>query len=106
MRKIESKMNRAILNNQNWCNGNTQVTYDAENDVNEVYLHGHLIAKVGETWLQLFDAGYQTNTTKSRINAILSAHGVGNEYVFQKNYEWFLNYDGAPIPFFDGMRLN
>lgn len=106
MRLIEKQMNTAILNNQNWSKDNTKVTYDAQNDVSEVYLFGHLIAKIGETWIQLFDAGYQTATTKSRLNAILSAHGCDNEYVFQKNFDWFLNYQGSPIPFFNGMRLN
>jgi hypothetical protein len=26
--------------------------------------------------------------------------------VFQKNFQWFVNYNGFPIPFFSGMRLN
>jgi hypothetical protein len=25
--------------------------------------------------------------------------------VFQKNFNWFVNYNGSPIPFFSGMRL-
>jgi len=104
MRKLEVQMNDAINNQVDWKSANTKVlNYDG---VSEVYLHGNLIAKIGETWMQLFDAGYQTHTTKSRINALLSAHGVGNEYVFQKNFQWFLNYEGGPIPFFDGMKLN
>jgi hypothetical protein len=28
------------------------------------------------------------------------------EYVFQKNFEWFVQYNGGAIPFFSGMRLN
>jgi hypothetical protein len=54
----------------------------------------------------LFDGGWQTPTTKSRLNAILSAHGVDGEYIFQKKGLWFLNFEGSPIPFFSGMRLN
>jgi hypothetical protein len=70
-----------------------------------VYLHGHRIATVGDTWIQIFDGGYQSKTTKSRLNALLSAFGMDGEYVFQKNFQWFVNYQGSPIPFFDGMRL-
>jgi hypothetical protein len=104
MRKIEKQMNDAISNNKNWKNSNTEVvTIGSESFV---YLYHNLIAIVGETYIELFDGGHQTATTKSRLNAILSEHGVPGEYVFQKNFKWFVNYDkqGA-IPFFSGMRL-
>jgi len=104
MRKIESQMNQAIQNEIDWKKDNTEVIN--QNGVSEVYLHNNLIAKIGDTWMQIFDGGYQSNTTKSRLNAILRAHGCENEYVFQKNFQWFINYQGAPIPFFSGMRLN
>ncbi len=73
--------------------------------VSDVYLHGNLIARIGETWIELFDGGYQSKTTKSRLNAILSAFGMDGEKVFAKNFQWFVNYNGSPIPFFSGMRL-
>ena len=105
MRKIEKLMNDAITASQDWKLDNTKVvTVDG---VSEVYLHNNLIAKIGDTWMQLFDGGRQSNTTKSRINAILQVHGIGNEGVFQKNYVWqFQMSDGSTIPFFSGMRLN
>lgn len=105
MRKIERLMNDAISNSKNWKNSNTEVvTIGSESFV---YLYQNLIAIVGETYIELFDGGHQTATTKSRLNAILSEHGCPGERVFQKNFEWFVNYDkqGA-IPFFSGMRLN
>jgi len=104
MRKIEQQIIAAIRDNQDLKVANSQVvTYTNSSDV---YLHGHLIARIGETWMELFDGGYQTNTTKSRLNALLSAFGMEGEYVFQKNFQWFLNYNGDTIPFFSGMRLN
>ena len=107
MRKIEQQMNKAIANAQNWHSANTQVCWDGAAQVAEVFLHGNLIAKIGEGWIQLFDGGWQSNTTKSRLNAILSENGLPGENVFQKNFEWFVSVpnDGA-IPFFSGMRLN
>jgi len=103
MRKIETKMNDAIAEHKDLRTGNTQVvTYS---DCSDVYLHGNLIARIGETWIELFDGGWQSNTTKSRLNAILGAFGCPGEYVFSKNFQWFVNYNGAPIPFFSGMRL-
>jgi hypothetical protein len=104
MRKIEKQIIAAVKNNQDLKVANSQVI--SCSNVSDVYLHGHLIARIGETWMELFDAGYQTKTTKSRLNALLSAFGMEGEYIFQKNFQWFLNYQGAPIPFFNGMRLN
>jgi hypothetical protein len=114
MRKIEVQMNHAISNQTDWSNANTQVT--TEGDVSRVFLHGNQIATIGENFIQLFDGGYQSNTTKSRINAILAEHGVEGEYVFQKNFEWFVrtvqgvkagDKEGfVSIPFSSGMILN
>jgi hypothetical protein len=71
-----------------------------------VLLHGNKIAEVGDNFVRLFDGNHQSNTTKSRLNAILKVHGLPGESVFQKNFQWFVNFQGAPIPFFSGMRLN
>lgn len=105
MRKIESQMNKAISNLKDWKSGNTEVNCDS-NGVAHVYLHGHKIASIGEGWIQLWDGGYQSATTKSRLNALLAENGLPNERVFQKNFEWFVQQKGGPIPFFSGMRLN
>ena len=103
MRKIERLMNKAITNQKDWKMDNTEVI--SFTNSSDIYLHGNLIARIGETWIELFDGGWRTATTKSRLNAILSEHGCPGEYVFQKNFQWFVNYEGGPIPFFSGMRL-
>ena len=105
MRKIEEQMNSAVSNNKNWSSANTVVTYCEETNESKVYLHGNHIATVGDTWMQLFDGGWQSNTTKSRLNALLSTFGIDGEKVFQKDFQWFLMQDGGAIPFFSGMRL-
>ena len=97
-------MNAAITAGKDWKLDNTEVV--ACSNVSDVYLYGNLIARIGETWIELFDGGYQSNTTKSRLNAILQAHGIGNEGVFQKKGEWFFeSNDYGTIPFFSGMRI-
>ena len=99
----------AISNNQNWASGNTTVIFDSETNTSIVYLHGNKIAEIGEGWIKLMDGGWQSNTTKSRLNAILSAHGIGGERVFQKNFEWFVRlWNGEEFvttEFRSGMRL-
>ena len=104
MRKIETLMNDAIKNGDDWSLDNTRVEHIG--DAAYVYLHGNLISKVGDEFIELFDGGWQSNTTKSRLNAILSEYGMEGERVFQRNYQWFVNYNGSPIPFFSGMRMN
>ena len=97
-------MVNAIKNSVDFKLANTEVV--SCTNVSDVYLHGNLIARIGETWMELFDGGWQSNTTKSRLNALLQAFGMEGECVFQKNFEWFVQYNGGPIPFFSGMRLN
>ena len=109
MRKIEREMNAAISNNKNWQSGNTAVTFDSETGVSQVFLHGNHIADVGDTFIRLFDGGWQSVTTKSRLNAILSEHGEAGDCVFQKNFDWFVNMNTvrgiSTVPFFSSMRL-
>ena len=91
MRKIEQQMNNAISNNQDWQKDNTKVTYDPETNESQVYLYGNHIATVGDNFVQIFDGGYQSVTTKSRLNAILSEHGIKGECVVQKNWNWYVH---------------
>ena len=101
MRKIEQQMNEAILNRKDFFKGNTSVeNYITETGAREaiVKLHGNHIATVGET-LQICDAGWQTVTTKSRLNALCNEFAEGC-YVFQRNFDWFLgDVDGNKRPF-------
>lgn len=104
MRKIESLMNAAITAGKDFKLANTEVV--SCSFVTDVFLHGNLIARIGETWIELFDGGWPTHTTKSRLNAILSVHGLPGERVFQKKGEWFFwSNNFGTIPFFSGMRI-
>ena len=115
MRKIESQMNQAITNKVDFKSANTEVIAVPTVSESLVYLHGNLIARIGETWIELFDGGWQSVTTKSRLNAILADHGVAGEYVFQKKGTWFVrtvqgvtpaDKEGfVTVPFTSGMRL-
>lgn len=109
MRVIERKMNDAILKRQDWQSANTRVEYDADNHLSKVYLHNNKIAEVGDTFIRLYDGGWQTNTTKSRLNAILQEHGEPGDCVFQKQWTWYVQMNTvqglSTVPFFSSMRL-
>ena len=88
MRKIESQMCAAIQADKNWSSGNTQVV--TNDGVSTVYLHGNKIAMVDDTSLTIFDGGWQSNTTKSRLNALCSEFCIAGEGVFQKDFLWYV----------------
>ena len=102
-RKIEIQMNRAIQCATDWKSGNTRVEKTV--DSSRVYLHGNLIAEIGDDWMQIFDGGWQSKTTKSRLNALLEEFGGPDDGIFQKAYQWFLCADGVTLPFESGTIL-
>ena len=102
-------MNNAISNSQDWQSANTSVSFNEEENVSVVRLHGNKIAEVGDSFIRLFDGGWQTTTTKSRLNAILNVHGEQGDNVFQKDFTWYVRMNTAQglsvVPFFSSMRL-
>ena len=82
-------MCQAIQSNKNWKSGNTEVV--TNDTVSNVYLHGNLIATVTDTDMTIFDGGWQSNTTKSRLNALCDEFCISGEGVFQKNFQWYVN---------------
>ena len=100
MRKIEAQMNAAIAGHRNWSKDNTSV--HVENDGVYVYLHGHNIATISnEGDIRLSSCGWETVTTKSRLNAILDCfvHNIG---IYQKDWVWYITGRDFDVPFFDG----
>ena len=106
MRKLEKQMNFAISNKGNWNGSNTSVVYNEATNCSQVRLHGHLICTFCHNTLavKLSSCGYETVTTKSRLNAILEEVKYGAK-VFQKNFNWFVKYQNQTVDFIDGMIL-
>jgi uncharacterized protein YpmS len=103
MRKIETQMNIAITNNRDWQSANTSVSYDLHTGVSVVRLHGNKIAEVTDDTVTIFDGGYQSNTTKSRLNAIINEFcNAFTDGVFQKNYQWFVRDNNVTKEFTNG----
>ena len=99
-------MNRAIVNKNDWSNSNTKVNYNSNTDCSSVYLHGNQIATVDHNTnaVKLSSCGWQSVTTKSRLNAILDEVMYGAK-VFQKNWDWYLSYNNQTVDFWDNMIL-
>ena len=86
MRQIEKDIIRAVKLRKNLTKGNSSVSCTGKGV--EVRLHGHLIFsqsfKTGKATAS--SCGWQTNTTKSRLNALLGTFcDVG---IQQKDFVW------------------
>ncbi len=104
MRKIETLMNAAIKAGKNWTNANTSVTTD--DGVSTVYLHGNKIAEVGDEFVRIFDGGWQSNTTKSRLNAIINEFcNAFTDGVFQKDFAWYIRDNKVTHDFSNGYEF-
>ena len=100
-------MNRAVVNKNDWSNSNTKVDYNESTNCSTVVLHRTAIAVYDHNTnaLKLNSGGYTTNTTKSRLNAILDEIDYGCR-VFQKNWNWyFKSNNNQTVDFTDGMIL-
>ena len=100
-------MNRAIVNKNDCANSNTKVDYNSNTNCSTVVLHRTAIATYDHNTkaVKLNSGGYTTNTTKSRLNAILQGI-IGCASVYQKNWNWFLSYNNQTVDFWDGMILS
>ena len=109
MRKIEEQMHYAIRHRKNWAGSNTTVRCFKEKGVTtevNVLLHGNCIAwfDTASNDFNISSCGWETFTTKSRLNALLEEFRDGAR-IFQKNFEWFISDMGTVKPFVDGMKL-
>ena len=87
-------MIEAIKQDKDWKSGNTKVVnFFNDGDkcvVTSVFLHDNLIAEITDTDMMIFDGGYQSTTTKSRLNALCSEFCITGEGVFQKDFAWYV----------------
>ena len=99
-------MNKAMRHFLPFSSGNTVVVQNR--DDMEVFLHGNHIATLCKISmdLRIFDGGWQSNTTKSRLNALLEEFADSYK-VIQKDSTWYVvdSYDNSRVPFWSGMTL-
>lgn len=89
MRQIEKQLLQHIIAGKPFKLSNTHTELLASGKLG-VYLYNNRIAVIDtiQHSITLFSAGWQTTTTKSRLNALLYGSYYG---VQQKNGEWYLN---------------
>ncbi len=87
MRKITQQAIEAFYKGVDFKKDNTEVTVG--NGTVDLYLHGNLIAMLWrhrrQNELEITNAGWQSNTTKERLN------GLKGVNICQKKGKWYLN---------------
>lgn len=88
MRKITTEAINAFMMAKPFKMANTEVVVNENSSggtITQLFLHDNLIAESSDTGLKITNAGWQSNTTKERLNAI---PGV---CISQKKGKWYLN---------------
>lgn len=88
MKKIDEKIIQAIQNKKPINTSN--ITTIIEDNCIKVYLHGNLIAWLGEHYIHLNDCGWATRTTTTRLNTVLIALALPIKAVIKKGITRFM----------------
>ena len=86
MRQITNDAVTAFFAGHNFKRSNTEVYVDHIGVV-YLYLHDNLIAQRNRAGVFVRHGGWNTNTTKERLNGVLQHY---DKYIRQKDYEWLL----------------
>jgi hypothetical protein len=79
MKQVSIDVASAFMQGRAKKSGNTQT------DGKSLWLHGNKIAEHREDGLYITHCGWQTKTTKDRLNALSGVR------IYQKNFKWYLN---------------
>ena len=94
-KKTEKSQLRKVANN-------TFEVYDKEGNRIAIRLHNTDIITFDNNKVIIDSGGWQTHTTKSRLNDYLRSFGY---HIEQKNYKWMLVNGDERVPFEDGMII-
>lgn len=91
MRKITKRSVECFKHGVKFKSDNTEVKISKEHNSSNFFLFGYCIAsfKTNQNQLVLDDCGYETVTTKERLNGILSEFNLPY-YISQQKYKWYL----------------
>jgi len=100
MRKITANAVSAFFAGVPFSSSNTVVTVSSSLQCTSMLLHGNKIAirYTGMPYIHISDAGWQTNTTKERLNGILEHAGITDTCkIGQKDFAWYWKENNIPF---------
>ena len=88
MRKITEEAVNKFINKEAFRSGNTKV--EVREGIDYFYLHDNCISILGDETLFISTCGWETTTTKERLNGILFKV-LGSSYqIRQKTFIWYI----------------
>ena len=110
MRQIEQNLINAIRGRKKaWSQDNTTISYNENTETYDVFLHGNKIASIDydSREVRLSSCGWRTNTTKSRLNAILTAlRADGGIRQIRNRWQVYTNDYNDHYNFYDGFEVS
>ena len=110
MRQIEQNLINAIRGRKKaWSQDNTTISYNENTETYDVFLHGNKIASIDydNREVRLSSCGWRTSTTKSRLNAILTAlRADGGIRQVRNRWQICTNDHNCHYNFHDGFELS
>ncbi len=85
--------------------GKTSTVIGKENDFEYVQYHATKVVKWNNEIVILNSGGWHTSTTKNRMNQTSNVFNLDFQ-VYQKDYLWFVSWQGKELDFFDGIQLS
>lgn len=78
--------------------GTHKTSIFAEDGLMRVVYHETAVVSFNDSKIILNTGGWQTNTTKTRMNQTSNQFALGFQ-VYQKNFDWFVSYKNQTIKF-------
>ena len=111
MRKIEKEMIKAIMDRSHFEKANTKVQVHVPKGADSkaemrVYLHdNHIATYKHDGQLFINHQGWKTNTTKSRLNALIKFVLNDLSFIFQKQGQWFMKQTDPATGMYDEYEI-
>jgi hypothetical protein len=85
--------------------GTHATTVSTSDNYTRVVYHATTVVKFNHKDIILNSGGWVTATTKLRMNQTSNQFDLGFR-VYQKDYEWFIDYNGKTYDYFDRIRID
>ena len=93
------------MSRHNEVGSHKTAVYQNENGLTAIRYHSTEVVQFDGDIIYLNSGGWRSVTTKLRMNQASQQYGLGYS-VYQRNFEWFVDYNGETLKFADGMFLN
>lgn len=85
--------------------GRHATTINTDDNFTRIVYHNTQVVKFNHAKIVLNSNGWHTQTTKTRMNQAAAQYNLKYN-VYQKDYTWYIDYNGQVLEFYDGITLD